>query len=53
MQKYRCQNIADGSVTISFATELKSLPENALDRVPFLQMQPEGTVVFDTQTGRM
>ena len=29
------------------------MPENALDRVPLLQLQPEGEVVFDIALGRL
>ena len=29
------------------------MPESLLDRVPLLQMQPEGDVVFDMRNGRL
>jgi hypothetical protein len=34
-------------------TTLKAFPENLLDRVPLLQLQPEGEVTFDLDTGRL
>ena len=29
------------------------MPDSLLDRVPLLQMQPDGEVVFDTRDGRL
>lgn len=52
-QKYTCKAVAEGTVTIAVATFLKTLPESLLDRVPLLQMQPEGEVLFDAKEGRM
>src|SRR5439155_4937449 len=51
VQRYTYKSLADGAVTITLTTTLKSMPESPLDRVPLLQMQPEGEVVFDVQTG--
>jgi hypothetical protein len=53
LQRYTCKTIADGVATIVMATELKTMPESLLDRVPLLQMQPEGGAVFDTKNGRL
>lgn len=53
LQKYTCKTIAGGMAIIALTTELKSMPESLLDRVPLLQMQPVGEVVFDTHEGRM
>jgi hypothetical protein len=52
-QQYACKAVSDGLAKIGVATVLKNLPESVLDRVPLLQMQPEGHVVFDTRTGRL
>lgn len=52
-QRCTCKAIADGAATISVATTLKTMPESLLDRVPLLQLQPEGEVVFDIQSGLM
>ena len=53
IQKYTCTATADGTATIAFTTALQNQPENMLDRVPLLQMQPEGEVVIDTVNGRL
>jgi hypothetical protein len=53
LQKYTCENIADGMATIAVTTILKTMPESLLDRVPLLQMQPEGELIFDTKEGRL
>jgi hypothetical protein len=53
LQRYTCKTIVDGVATIAMTTELKTMPESLLDRVPLLQMQPEGEVVFDAKNGRL
>jgi hypothetical protein len=53
MQKYVCKAVAEDSLTVSMSTSLKTMPENLLDRVPLLQLEPEGEVIFDTQAGRL
>ena len=53
VQKYVCKAVANGLATLTLSTELKNMPENALDRVPLLQLQPEGEVVFDIAHGRL
>jgi hypothetical protein len=53
VQKYECKAIQDGKATIGLTTVIKKMPENLLDRVPLLQTQPEGEVVFDIAAGRM
>lgn len=53
VQHYRCTGLAGGLATISLATELKSPPEAAADKVPLLQSQPAGEVVFDLRAGRL
>jgi hypothetical protein len=53
VQKYACQRVDNGVATIALTTILKTMPESLLDRVPLLQLQPEGEVVFDAQAGRL
>jgi hypothetical protein len=53
VQKYTSKTNADATITINLSTVAKSMPENPLDRIPVLQQQPEGTLTFDPQTGRM
>lgn len=52
-QRYECKKVAPGGILVNFGTTLKTQPDNVADRLPLLQMQPEGEVVFDTQNGRM
>jgi hypothetical protein len=53
LQRYACQRVADNTATVTLTTLLKALPESLLDRVPLLQMQPEGEVDFDIKEGRL
>ena len=52
-QNYRCSAVAQNLATIAFTSTLMKMPESILDRVPLLQLQPEGEVVFDVQAGRL
>jgi hypothetical protein len=52
-QKYVCKNVANGAATVALTTTLKTQPEAVADRVPLVQVQPEGEVVFDLHTGLM
>jgi hypothetical protein len=51
VQRYTCTKSGEGTATITFSTALKALPESVADQVPLLQYQPQGEVVFGTQTG--
>jgi hypothetical protein len=53
VQRYTCKTVAANAATITVATTLKTMPEALLDRVPLLRDQPEGEIVFDTQSGLM
>ena len=53
IQKYTCTSVTGTTATIALSTAFKKLPESPLDRVPLLQMQPEGEVIFDIQAGRL
>jgi hypothetical protein len=50
-RKYEVTKYTDKSMTVTLATALKSPPAAAADQIPLLQMQPEGEVVFNLQTG--
>jgi hypothetical protein len=52
-QKYVCKAVTDNQATIALSSTLTSMPESMLDRVPLLQLQPEGEIIFDMQTGRL
>jgi hypothetical protein len=51
VQRCACKEAAGATATVTLATALKTLPESVADRVPLLQMQPEGEIVFDVQAG--
>jgi hypothetical protein len=53
VQHYRCTAVGGGQATLAVTTELKAPPEAAADRVPLLQSQPAGEVVFDLRAGRL
>jgi hypothetical protein len=50
-QQYVCKGVSGNLATVALTTALKAMPESVADRVPLLQMQPEGEVVFDVQAG--
>jgi hypothetical protein len=52
-QKYVCTAVKEDKASIKVTTVINKLPESLLDRVPLLQMQPQGEVVFDVKAGRM
>jgi hypothetical protein len=51
-QRCTVTKIADGLATIQLVTTLQ-MPENAGERVPLLQKQPHGEIVFNIQAGRV
>jgi hypothetical protein len=53
VQRYTCKNATADALTVALATEIKKQPEAVNDRIPLLQSQPEGEIVFDLQAGRM
>jgi hypothetical protein len=52
-QRYRCNKIDGTRATFGVTTQIKKMPDSALDRVPLLQRQPQGEIIFDFQTGRV
>src|SRR5262249_41925435 len=53
VQHYTCKGVTADTLWIGLTTEMKTQPEAILDRLPLLQVQPEGESVFDVQAGRM
>ncbi len=51
--KYTCIKLADGTATVAVKTAFKALPESVQDRLPLVQKEAEGTVVFDLAAGRV
>ncbi len=52
LQKYQVTDLANGLATIRMSTDLK-MPGAVSERVPLLQKQPAGTIVFNIQAGRI
>jgi len=52
VQRYTVTKISDGLATIQLATNLK-MPENAAERVPLMQKQPAGEIVYNIQAGHV
>jgi hypothetical protein len=53
VQHYACKSATDSAAIMTVTTELKSMPEAVLDRVPLLQRQADGEIVFDLAAGRL
>jgi hypothetical protein len=48
-----CKTADEATITLALTTEARNQPESVFDRIPLLQMQPEGEVVFDVRAGRL
>jgi hypothetical protein len=53
VQRYTLAKVQGNLATIQLTTQLKTTPENPADRIPLLQKQPEGEIVFNTVAGRV
>jgi hypothetical protein len=53
VQRYTCKSATKDEAVVSVTTEFKNLPEAPLDRVPLLQRQPAGEIVYDLAAGRL
>jgi len=53
LQCYRLTNFTAETMTVRLTTELKTQPAAQADRVPLLQLLPEGEFVFDHKAGRL
>jgi hypothetical protein len=52
-QTYHCTKLANGRATIEVQTELRSPPQAVQDRLPLLQKEVAGQIVFNTAAGRI
>jgi hypothetical protein len=52
VQKYACKGLVGGAAIVNVTTELKA-PPTAAERIPLLEFQPEGEIVYDLQAGRL
>jgi hypothetical protein len=52
-QECRCTKLEGGKATIALATSFKPLPESVQERMPLVQKETQGRVVFDIAAGRV
>jgi hypothetical protein len=52
-QRYECKKIDAGKASVTLATTFKTMPDNARERLPLLQKDLQGEIVFDVQAGRL
>src|SRR5205085_1780671 len=52
-QKCECTKVAAGKATISLATSFKTMPDSVQERLPLIQKEAEGEVIFDIAAGRV
>ena len=45
--------VARGEATIAVATKFRAMPESVQERMPLIQKETQGTVVFDVKAGRV
>src|SRR5262249_55034442 len=53
LETFNCKSVVGKAATFGLSTTLKTQPDSVADRVPLLQLQPEGEVIFDRQAGRL
>ncbi len=51
VQKYTCKSVDAKGAVLGLTTAIPKMPEAAADRMPLLQMMPEGEIAFDPQAG--
>jgi hypothetical protein len=52
-QEFRCTKLTAGQATISLKTAFKKVPEAVQERMPLVQKETQGEVVFDVTAGRI
>ena len=52
-QRYECKKIEAGKATLGVTTHFKTMPDNMRERLPLLQKDVQGEIVFDVQAGRL
>ena len=52
-QRYDCKKLEAGKATVAVTTHYKAMPENPRERLPLLQKDVQGEMVFDVQAGRL
>jgi hypothetical protein len=51
--RFTCTKLENGKATVSLVTEFKNMPETPQERLPLIQKETQGQVIFDLQAGRM
>lgn len=52
-QRYDCKKLDAGKATIGVVTNFKMMPENVRERIPLMQKDVQGDLVFDVTGGRL
>jgi hypothetical protein len=52
-QRCQCTKLAAGKANITLATSFKKMPESVQERLPLLQKETQGEVVFDVAAGKV
>ncbi len=52
-QALHCTKLANGKATIALKTSFAKMPEAVQERIPLVQKEAQGEVVFDTAAGRV
>lgn len=52
-QRYECKTIKGDRATLGLTTSFKTMPDNARERLPLLQKDVQGEIVFDLPKGQL
>lgn len=52
-QRYDCKKIDAGKATLGVSTNFKTMPDNMKERIPLMQKDVQGELVFDLERGRL
>jgi hypothetical protein len=52
-QRYECKKIEADKAFLAVSTQFKTMPDNTMDRLPLLQKEVQGDLVFDLKAGKL
>ena len=52
-QRYDCKAIDAGKATLGVTTHFKTMPDNMRERIPLVQKDVQGELIFDVNAGRL
>ncbi len=52
-QRYDCKKLEAGKATLGVVTNFKTMPDNMRERIPLMQKDVQGELVFDLAAGRL